>query len=345
MRRTTQFQVLLVCLSLMPCNQAEDASQTSAAFNVVVIGSVNDSVSAISDALDRNMPRISEYLGITLMPHFVVKVWEDPAEFRSAFEGDSGRHGVTRGYVNTEKREVRLLDGEGVESVAVREATHLAILQLNPTIAANPFWLWESAALYLDGSEAPDTRQITCITPNGAPSLTELSTPPTAIKVYRIGYLVVRYIVATWGREALVDLIKNNGDIEASLGVSRSQFERNMHANFLTSYEFIEKTGRMSRSALNKQFSGNTLTSQETGHSTFFASKGGLYFGRAGVVQFEGLWTASDSNEICLELGAGGSRCSSLYQESASEFLLESSADCVLQRWVLTKGNSEKFAR
>ena len=144
LRRTFQIQALLVCLTLMSCSHGQYANQTSSAFSIVVVGSVqDDSISAIEDSLTRHIPRVSAYLGIAQMPHYVVKVWEDPAKFRSVFENEGGRGGVSQGYVNVNrrKREVRVLDHQGVESVAVHEATHLAISQLNPTIAASAFWL------------------------------------------------------------------------------------------------------------------------------------------------------------------------------------------------------------
>ncbi len=337
---------LLFLLSVIPCALAQSDSHRSppSSFSVTAIGDVKDhSIVAIERALGHHVPRILAELEIAEMPRFSVKVWSDPDEFRSVFVSGGGQGGVTRGYVNSEIMEVRLLDGEAVDEIAVHEFAHLASLVVNPKIAANPFWLWESVALYLDASGPPDTTELTCITENRKPTLDELSTPPGMAKVYRMGYLIVDHVVETWGRGALMTLIKTNGDIETSLGISREEFEQNLHAFLLENYEFAEELVAMSRDQLLERFSGNTLTNTEFGQSTFLAADGRLYFGSHGTTRAEGRWSVSDSDRVCIEVGDAGVRCSTWYQEDASTFLLDSDSDCVLQTWDLAVGDAQGF--
>ena len=232
---------------------------------------------------------------------------------------------------------------EGVEDIVVHEFAHLATLLVNPTIASNPFWLWEAAALYLDGSGVPNTQELTCISDTSMPSLAELNRLATRSKVARLGYLIMDFVVQQWGHGALLSLIKTNGYIELALGVSHEQFEQMQHAFLLANYDFEPTRQSMSRDDLLANFSGNTLTNTKYGQSTFLAKDGSLYFGAQGVVQVEGQWSASHSNRICLELGDGQQRCSTWYQESDTMFLLQSDSDCVLQRWELAIGDVEGF--
>ncbi|MGI9205690.1 MAG: hypothetical protein ACR2Q3_16865 [Woeseiaceae bacterium] len=309
--------------------------------SVVAVGDVNDvTVSGIEEALAANLPRIMRELNVIDTPLFVVKVWSDPAEFKAVFESEGGRGGVTRGYVNTEQMEIRLLDGADVEEVAVHEVVHIVMLAVNPTIAANPFWLWEAVALYVDGSGPPDTELLSCISSEGGPSLTELNEYPGNSIIFRMGYLLADYVIENWGQMALRSLIESNGDIETVLGIGQEQFERDWLEYVLATYEFQRTAGSMTESELVDRFSGNTLANKQVDQSTFLAADGNFYYGRQGFVQAKGRWYASDSDEICLEFGSGKPRCSRWYENGSSTYRLASRSDCVFQDWELILGDA-----
>jgi len=52
--------------------------------------------------------------------------------------------------------------------------------------------------------------------------------------IYSVGYVLLEYIVLTWGMDAVIDLIKNNGNLSNSLGLTTREFE-------LGWYHFIEE--------------------------------------------------------------------------------------------------------
>ena len=336
--RKSWLPALLLCTALASCTEVNDHSPP--AFTIEAIGAVQEeSIEAIRTSLQSNMPRILTGLGLEELPQFVVKVWRDPNEFRSVYESGGGVGGVTEGYINTVSREVRVLENANVSQVAVHEFAHLAMLEINPTIAANPFWLWESVVLYLDGSGSPDTTKLTCITDQGMPTLAELNPQSSSIKVYRFGYLITEFILESWGQAGLLSLIQTNGDTEESIGIAQNQFERDLHEYLLKTYDFGSGDQPMKRSELLETFSGNTLVNAEFGQSTFMSADGTFSFRSNGVVALQGKWFASDRDQVCLDLGAAAPRCSSWYQESESVYLLESASDCVYQRWTLVQGN------
>jgi len=58
------------------------------------------------------------------------------------------------------------------------------------------------------------------------PTLEQLSVDVSASRrVYEVGYLIGDFVVTRWGRVALLQLIRTNGDTAAALGLSASAFE------------------------------------------------------------------------------------------------------------------------
>lgn len=117
-------------------------------------------------------------------------------------------------------------------TILVHEFTHCVTLNIAPRSGNNPRWLWEGVALYEAGQ---------FVHPVGIPYLVN-GNPPTLAglntnwqmntQIYDVGYLLVEYIVETWGKPQLVSLIKAYGDIQAVLGISVAAFETSW-------YEFV----------------------------------------------------------------------------------------------------------
>ena len=329
----------LLCLAVLSltCLQAS-AAEGSQRFEFIRIGEVpQESIASVSRALEANYDRILSDLGVGSLPATTVKIWSDRAAFKQEFENGGGRGGVADGYVNTESMELRLLDGPEVASVAIHEFAHRVTLAVNPTIAANPFWLWESVALFEDGSGPPDTRELSCISAEGGPSLAELNQYPGSTKVFRMGYLLAEFIIERWGRGVLISLIRNNGRIEETLGITEKTFEESWLEHVLARYEFSSPGPAMIQEELIADFSGNTLSNKAINQSVFMAQDGTLSYGSHGAVQFTGRWSATEENEICLELG-GVTRCSRWYRSNQETYLLASNSDCVFQEWILVPG-------
>ncbi len=82
-----------------------------------------------------------------------------------------------------------------------------------------PRWFWEAISIYEAGEinflEVKYAKHYN-------PSLESLN---KGNQIYRIGYTVVEYIVATWGIEKLPELITSYFDTQKVLAINRSEFE------------------------------------------------------------------------------------------------------------------------
>ena len=51
--------------------------------------------------------------------------------------------------------------------------------------------------------------------------------------IYSVGYILLEYIIETWGMDQVINLIQTNGNIPLSLGITAEEFESGW-------YQFIE---------------------------------------------------------------------------------------------------------
>ena len=53
-------------------------------------------------------------------------------------------------------------------------------------------------------------------------------------QIYNVGFTIIEYLILTYGKDKLPQLIKSYGDVEKVLGVSEQEFESNW-------YKFVEE--------------------------------------------------------------------------------------------------------
>jgi hypothetical protein len=182
-------------------------------------------IQSVINALERNYDRIVSDLEAIGMPVVRAKIWSDEAAFYAAMKEDLGRiFNGARGYAMGAD-ELRLLLTTRGPVGAVHEFAHCVSLHLNDTIANNPRWLWETVAVYMSQD---------FVHPNSLSYMVEGNYPTIALlnssyysnqDIYDVGYVLGEYIVENWGMAALRNLILQNGDIEAVLGISVQEFE------------------------------------------------------------------------------------------------------------------------
>ena len=118
---------------------------------------------------------------------------------------------------------------------AVHEFAHLVTMQVNSTISNNPRWLWEAVALY-ENNEFVDPKLLSYMVSGNYPTLAELNTDYNVSNhsIYDVGYVLLEYVVLTWGMNTVIELIKNNGNLSNSLGMTTQEFESGW-------YQFVEE--------------------------------------------------------------------------------------------------------
>ncbi|HET9318083.1 MAG TPA: hypothetical protein VFQ51_20990 [Vicinamibacteria bacterium] len=186
-------------------------------------------VDAVADRLEAERARILSDLGVADVPQVRVRIWQDQAAWNAELTRYFGRSFTTAGYI-TGPGEMRLLALDGVAVNATHEFAHIVTLSVNPGFANNPRWLWEATALYAN-RELVDPRTLAYMTSGRPPTLQTLNSDVSAnTQVYEVGYTLAEFVVATYGRDALLRLIRANGDLAAVLGLTAADFERDWYA-------------------------------------------------------------------------------------------------------------------
>jgi hypothetical protein len=169
------------------------------------------------------------------MPKVTVKIWSDYDNFLQAMEDDIGtRYVGATGYIYSNS-EFRIFYNQEVAMTAVHEFAHIVSMQINSSIVNNPRWLWEAVALY-ENNEFVNPGTLSYMVNGNYPTLEELNTDYNSGNqiIYSVGFILLEYIVYTWGMDDVIGLIQNNGNINGRLGITVQEFEMGW-------YEFVEQ--------------------------------------------------------------------------------------------------------
>ncbi len=112
----------------------------------------------------------------------------------------------------------------------IHEFTHCVHLNISYS-PNNPRWLWEGVAMFESGWFA-DPNSIDVIKNKTNPAFSAL----TNGLEYELGYVIVEAIKEIWGFDAIVELIKNRGDVRAVLKIDQQEFESRIYGRVYRKY-------------------------------------------------------------------------------------------------------------
>ncbi len=187
-------------------------------------------VAGIPEMLERNYQRIMDDLQVPTLPRITAKIWLERESFMAAMERDLGiRYVGAAGYVMG-LDEFRMLFLSNSNTTPVHEFVHVVSLHVNSRIANNPRWLWEAVAVY-EAGEFVDPKNLPFMVSGDYPTLAELSSDYNSSNgdIYRVGYVLLEYIVQAWGPDAVRQLIETNGNLQSVLGITTQEFETGWH--------------------------------------------------------------------------------------------------------------------
>jgi hypothetical protein len=176
--------------------------------------------------LEDNYARVLGDLNLTSINKVTVKIWNDETHFLDNMQSALGvKYPGATGYVFG-VTEVRILYRGNAAQNVLHEFCHIASLAVNSKIGNNPRWLWEAVAIYESG-ELRDPKTISYLLDGNFPTIAEMNSDYNAgnYKIYEVGYLLSEYIISSSGKDAFVNLIRSNGNIALTLGVTTQQFE------------------------------------------------------------------------------------------------------------------------
>jgi hypothetical protein len=107
-----------------------------------------------------------------------------------------------------------------MKRILVHEFTHIVTMALTGGMAQVD-WLWEGTAMYLAQDRDFSEVYYKEILEKGLPDLYVLSISESR---YTYGYSMVEYIIKTFGREKLIELLVQHGDIDNVLNISEDEF-------------------------------------------------------------------------------------------------------------------------
>ncbi len=184
----------------------------------------DDQLKPVFAALEKNYARVVADLGAAGLGPVRMTVWSDPAAFDEMMRVDLGRiYPNAAGYISG-AGDVQLLFSPQVARNAMRNFARVALLKVNPSIGNNPCWLWEAASQYEAGLFTHPA-VLEYLQAGNFPSLAELDRP-SAPKIRDLGFVLGQFIVNRWGKPALVGLVRSNGDIPKTLGLTTADFEK-----------------------------------------------------------------------------------------------------------------------
>lgn len=220
MRRFTVATLLLGCF----LSGSVIAEKSNAQISYLPVGAVPaETMKSVEKTVEDHYARIIADFNVKDMPAATVKIWQDRGEFEASY-GDDAQY--VQGYVVPELWEARFFNGRpDIGLGVVHEYTHLVTLALNPSFDNNPRWLWEATAIYESGRPpVPEISSLKCFSKSSYPTIENLEQHP--FNIYKVGFFLVDFIVSTWGQEKLIDLVKSNGDFQATLRMSTNDFEK-----------------------------------------------------------------------------------------------------------------------
>lgn len=208
---------------------------------VIYDGLPESTIGSIHRRLVERKPEILEYFNLKVVPKIIVRLWGNAESYLSEQEKAIGqRYPGSHGYVTLKQGvkagEIRLFAGrQDLPETAVHEFVHVVTLEVNPSFANNPRWLWETIAIYKSEKQWKYAEDPNLIRSRFESLAKRLHEGRDAGVIYEVGYTIGEFIENTWGPEALVSLIESNGDFSVLSDKSLDQV-------FLEWNSFVSKT-------------------------------------------------------------------------------------------------------
>lgn len=122
--------------------------------------------------------------------------------------------------------------------MVLHEFIHSVHLNLVKDGTQVPGWFWEGLAIYKGCCQWTNSPfYLEYMKVGKYPSLNKISTDRTSELKYDLGFYLIEYIDKVYDWNKVLELIKTNGDIKKTLGVSIKQFERGFYSYLEEEYK------------------------------------------------------------------------------------------------------------
>ena len=195
----------------------------------------DNNVQEIADSLEKSYPRITTHLQSGELPMVNVQLYVDGAALNKANPNiPSWAVGLA-----TSVSQIHIVspnntqqDYQNMIRNIIHEFAHCVSMKINPTIANNPRWLWETVADY-EGNLPWDPKMLQYLVDQNPPSFNELNQFSNT-RIYEVGHFIGQYIQDSKGGAGFKALILNNGNVRETFGLSDEEFTKAW-------FEFVKK--------------------------------------------------------------------------------------------------------
>ena len=212
------------------------------------------SAQAVAVVLENNYTRVLGSFGIDALPGRVqVEIYPGIENYHFAI-GQPGAADSDVGMAVDDQSFKMVSPGypgryhtrESLLKAAIHEFTHCVhyrfitnLSESDPTrfeSTDDAAWLFEAMASYV-AQQSYSPKKFEYLRAGQYPTLKELNDVDGNGKIYDIGFLLVEFIETTWEEEGLLNVLAQNGDLQAALGLDDREFEKRFYSylkdNFL----------------------------------------------------------------------------------------------------------------
>lgn len=184
-------------------------------------------IDRVSKKLEENYERIVNDLNAENVPMITVSIYPNLEKFHESIAAYVRNPQDWVVGISTSSSNIQMVSPNNpgpshnynsIMQVAVHEFTHCVTYAIVKSQSSSPNWLWDSIALYEAGQSRNFNR-------NKLPTIAKLKEKGNTY-IYTFGYSLADYIISRWGIEEMRELVKSNGDIEKTLGISTEEFEK-----------------------------------------------------------------------------------------------------------------------
>ncbi len=232
--------VVFLSVSCSPMTQKDTSEHFSYVFNNQID---SRTVKEIAQALENNYSRIGKDLKTVPAKPIEVFLYSnrwDYARETGQWTASGDIRGPAQLHFLPKGRAVKDYKKTAVHEFAHAVTFKLLIDHLPPPadeqkleqkFASLPVWLWEGVACY-EAGEFEHPRAMPYFSGERTLTLKELNSRKGE-KIYRVGYLLIEYVLHQYGQDKLIELLTRDGDLSSVLQVSEDEFERGW-------YEFVQ---------------------------------------------------------------------------------------------------------
>ena len=100
-------------------------------------------------------------------------------------------------------------------------------------------WLFEALACY-EANQFYNPAKFEYLTNGDYPSIQELNEVEQNGKIYDIGFVLIQFIQVIWGKEGVLNLVRQNGNIAAAFAINETEFEKQFFAYLKKEYMLLK---------------------------------------------------------------------------------------------------------